>query len=207
MRLRACSGAGPRADEACFTDYFSGGIGAAITGGIWTNEVFDKLTRYLGDSALATSAYSDPISFSIEFAMGTPERSALNRAHDETQVRAFACPSLCRQLMRASLLAAPDGHRGDGNGRSHVHLCVLPREHRPARHNAATRARARRGGSHRQEGVMFIARGSRTLEEDPCMPKRLDRSCELSVLRTQLGQTYLITAHASPSDSDSARGA
>lgn len=54
---------------------------------IWNNLVLQKLEDYMGDMTLAKSAYTDPLSFILVHAAGTPERAAIARAHDETQVR------------------------------------------------------------------------------------------------------------------------
>lgn len=54
---------------------------------IWTNLVPRKLDAYMGNSTLATSAYTNPLGFIKIYAVGTPERNAVARAQDETQVR------------------------------------------------------------------------------------------------------------------------
>lgn len=43
--------------------YLAGGVGAAIGGGIWTNTVREKILAYMGNDALANTAYSNPIGF------------------------------------------------------------------------------------------------------------------------------------------------
>ena len=65
--------------------YISGGIGSAIGGALWTTQVPGKLASYMPDAAAAASAYADPITFIKKYAVGTAERMAVARAHDETQ--------------------------------------------------------------------------------------------------------------------------
>ncbi|KAL8279884.1 hypothetical protein RQP46_007734 [Phenoliferia psychrophenolica] len=74
--------------------YLSGGIGSAIGGGIWTNLVPQKLDAYMGNSTLAASAYGNPLGFIVKYKVGTPERAAVARAHDETQ-RIIVIVGLC----------------------------------------------------------------------------------------------------------------
>ncbi|SGZ31145.1 BQ5605_C047g12317 [Microbotryum silenes-dioicae] len=64
--------------------YLSGGVGAAIGGGIWTNLLPAKLQASL-PADLAAEAYEDPISFIGTYPVGTPQRTALARGQDETQ--------------------------------------------------------------------------------------------------------------------------
>lgn len=79
----ACSCSNLRSDApAASLDYLAGGIGSAIGGGIWTAVVPGKIEQYMGNPALAASAYRDPITFARTWAMGTPERIAISRAHD-----------------------------------------------------------------------------------------------------------------------------
>ncbi|SCV73286.1 BQ2448_7212 [Microbotryum intermedium] len=64
--------------------YLSGGVGAAIGGGIWTNLLPSKLQTSL-PADLAAEAYEDPITFISEYGVGTPQHTALARGQDQTQ--------------------------------------------------------------------------------------------------------------------------
>jgi hypothetical protein len=57
--------------------------------GIWTNEVPFKLDAYMNNATLSNSAYANPVGFADKWAYDTPQRQAVARAHDETQVRPF----------------------------------------------------------------------------------------------------------------------
>ena len=63
-----------------------GAVGSAISGAVWTNNLLDKLTRYLPpeSSSQASEIYGDVTIASTRWAEGTPERDAINRAYEET---------------------------------------------------------------------------------------------------------------------------
>ena len=63
-----------------------GAVGNAISGAIWSTDIFNKLTEYLPDSAKgqASSIFASVTTASIAYAPGTPERDAINRAYQET---------------------------------------------------------------------------------------------------------------------------
>ncbi|GAA5830894.1 hypothetical protein JCM11251_001114 [Rhodosporidiobolus azoricus] len=65
--------------------YIAGGIGSAIGGGVWSNLVPGKMSAYLGDEALATQAYKNPLGLIAQYAPGTAVRDGMSRAHGETQ--------------------------------------------------------------------------------------------------------------------------
>ena len=53
-------------------------FGGAVSGAIWTQVMPDELRSRLGGNAsLATSAYNNPLSFALQYPVGTPERQAL----------------------------------------------------------------------------------------------------------------------------------
>lgn len=63
-----------------------GAVGSAISGAIWTSSVPDKLERYLPTEIKdqASLIYGNVTLASTGWAMGTPERMAINRAYQET---------------------------------------------------------------------------------------------------------------------------
>lgn len=76
-----------------------GAVGSAISGAIWTNNIPNKLERYLPDNAKdqAKNIFGN-ISAAIEYPVGSPERVAINRAYQET---------IHTSLIVAICLAAP----------------------------------------------------------------------------------------------------
>lgn len=68
-----------------------GAIGNAISGTIWTNTFFPALMRKLPESALgnAVSIYSD-LQVQLSYAVGTPERLAIQEAYGYAQTRMLA---------------------------------------------------------------------------------------------------------------------
>ncbi|WWC72828.1 uncharacterized protein I206_106792 [Kwoniella pini CBS 10737] len=66
--------------------YVAFGIGAAISGAMWTNLVPDKLNIYLqGNQTLIAAAYSDPLTYATQWPVGTWQRDGVARAQDEAQ--------------------------------------------------------------------------------------------------------------------------
>ncbi|WWC92588.1 uncharacterized protein L201_007547 [Kwoniella dendrophila CBS 6074] len=66
--------------------YVAFGIGAAISGAMWTNIVPDKLNAYLqGNQTLVAAAYSDPLTYATKWPVGTWQRDGVARAQDEAQ--------------------------------------------------------------------------------------------------------------------------
>lgn len=63
-----------------------GAVGSAISGAVWTSSILRKLENYLPASAKdqASSIYSSVTTASIQYARGTPERAAIDRAYQET---------------------------------------------------------------------------------------------------------------------------
>lgn len=63
-----------------------GAVGNAISGAVWTNRVPEKLGRYLPAETRdqASLIYGNITLASTGWAMGTPERTAINRAYQET---------------------------------------------------------------------------------------------------------------------------
>ena len=47
--------------------------------------LYSRLVKYLGDSTLATSVYTDPYTFIAQYVWGTPEREAAVKAYGEVQ--------------------------------------------------------------------------------------------------------------------------
>lgn len=62
-----------------------GAVGAAISGAVWGRNIPSKLKLYLPDAAKmnAMTIYND-INVATSYAVGTPERAAINRAYQET---------------------------------------------------------------------------------------------------------------------------
>ncbi|KAK8850768.1 hypothetical protein IAR55_004688 [Kwoniella newhampshirensis] len=66
--------------------YVAFGIGAAVSGAMWTNLVPDKLNTYLqGNTTLVAAAYSDPLTYATVWPVGTWQRDGVARAQDEAQ--------------------------------------------------------------------------------------------------------------------------
>ncbi|WWD08400.1 hypothetical protein V865_006512 [Kwoniella europaea PYCC6329] len=66
--------------------YVAFGVGAAISGAMWTNIVPDKLTTYLqGNATLVAAAYADPLTYATQWPVGTWQRDGVARAQDEAQ--------------------------------------------------------------------------------------------------------------------------
>ncbi|KAK6906703.1 hypothetical protein I203_100690 [Kwoniella mangroviensis CBS 8507] len=66
--------------------YVAFGVGAAISGAMWTNIVPDKLTNYLqGNATLVAAAYADPLTYATQWPVGTWQRDGVARAQDEAQ--------------------------------------------------------------------------------------------------------------------------
>ncbi|OCF58538.1 hypothetical protein L486_04571 [Kwoniella mangroviensis CBS 10435] len=66
--------------------YVAFGVGAAISGAMWTNIVPDKLTNYLqGNATLVAAAYADPLTNATQWPVGTWQRDGVARAQDEAQ--------------------------------------------------------------------------------------------------------------------------
>lgn len=91
-----------------------GAVGAAISGAIWSHYVPEKLNKYLPPGILdqAQSIYGNVTLASTGWAMGTPERSAINRAYQETMtiMLTVAC---CVCLPLAPLSLAMENYRLD----------------------------------------------------------------------------------------------
>jgi hypothetical protein len=63
-----------------------GAVGGAISGAIWSNTLPKKLRQYLPPDGAAdpTLVFGNITMASVDFAFGTPERIAINRAYQET---------------------------------------------------------------------------------------------------------------------------
>ena len=62
--------------SALYTTYRIGyAVGSSVAGAIWSQMLYSRLVKYLGDSTLATSVYTDPYTFIAQYVWGTPERS------------------------------------------------------------------------------------------------------------------------------------
>ncbi|TFK51951.1 siderochrome-iron transporter [Heliocybe sulcata] len=71
-------------------------FGNTISGAIWSNTLPSKLSEYLGpiNATLVPSAYNAPLTFILSYPVGTPERTAVVRAYNETQ-RYLAITGVC----------------------------------------------------------------------------------------------------------------
>ncbi|KZT25185.1 siderochrome-iron transporter [Neolentinus lepideus HHB14362 ss-1] len=71
-------------------------FGNTISGAIWSNTLPSKLATYLApiNGTLAAAAYDAPLTFILSYPVGTPERTAVVRAYDETQ-RYLAIAGVC----------------------------------------------------------------------------------------------------------------
>ena len=83
-----------------------GAVGAAISGAVWSASVPSKLRRYLPDHAKAQAdAIFASLATARSFAMGTPERTAINRAYQETmQILLLVAVGVCIPLLPLALL-------------------------------------------------------------------------------------------------------
>ncbi|KAI5118613.1 hypothetical protein M0805_008044 [Coniferiporia weirii] len=80
-------------------------IGGAISGAIWTNTLPGKLESYLGNSTLATAAYDSPLTFVLSYPFGTPERTAVVHAYNDTQrLLCIAGVCLCVPFLACALV-------------------------------------------------------------------------------------------------------
>ena len=71
--------------SALYTTYRIGyAVGSSVAGAIWSQMLYSRLVKYLGDSTLATSVYTDPYTFIAQYVWGTPERAAV-KAYGEVQ--------------------------------------------------------------------------------------------------------------------------
>ena len=72
--------------SALYTTYRIGyAVGSSVAGAIWSQMLYSRLVKYLGDSTLATSVYTDPYTFIAQYVWGTPEREAAVKAYGEVQ--------------------------------------------------------------------------------------------------------------------------
>ncbi len=83
-----------------------GAVGSAISGAVWAANIPAKLTLYLPE---ATKGQATQIFGSIvvaqSFAMGTPEREAINRAYQETMhILLIIAVCVCIPLFPLSLM-------------------------------------------------------------------------------------------------------
>lgn len=60
-------------------------IGASISGAVWTQLLYKRLLKGLGDAELATTAYGSPFTFTATYTWGTPEREAAVVAYRHVQ--------------------------------------------------------------------------------------------------------------------------
>jgi MFS family permease len=91
-----------------------GAVGAAISGAIWSNNLLPKLREYLPDRAKdrAESIYSDVRVASMGWAFGTPERTAINQAYQET-FRIILIVGICVALPLIPLSLLMEDYRLD----------------------------------------------------------------------------------------------
>ncbi|EMG49908.1 ARN1 Siderophore iron transporter ARN1 [Candida maltosa Xu316] len=72
--------------SAVYTTYRVGyAVGSSVAGAVWTQTLYPKLVKRLGDATLATSVYSDPYTFIAKYTWGTPERMAAVAAYGDVQ--------------------------------------------------------------------------------------------------------------------------
>ncbi|SCU86258.1 LADA_0D13388g1_1 [Lachancea dasiensis] len=62
-----------------------GAVGAAVSGAIWTQILYPRLLKALGDADIAEAAYDSPLSFITEYEWGTPVRTATVEAYRYVQ--------------------------------------------------------------------------------------------------------------------------
>lgn len=62
-----------------------GAVGAAVSGAIWTQSLYPRLLKALGDPTLALEAYNMPLSFMLKHEWGTPARDAMIEAYRYVQ--------------------------------------------------------------------------------------------------------------------------
>ncbi|ODV95102.1 hypothetical protein PACTADRAFT_43097 [Pachysolen tannophilus NRRL Y-2460] len=60
-------------------------VGYAISGAIWTQTLYNKILKYMGDPTLAATAYGSPYEFIVSYPWGTTERTALVKAYRDVQ--------------------------------------------------------------------------------------------------------------------------
>ena len=60
-------------------------VGSAISGAIWTQTLYQRLLKEIGDSQIAKAAYSSPIGFIMEHPWGTPIRTRMVSAYNHIQ--------------------------------------------------------------------------------------------------------------------------
>ncbi|OJD35025.1 siderophore iron transporter mirc [Diplodia corticola] len=89
-----------------------GAVGNAISGAIWTNSVPGKLERLLPEAIRdqASLIYGNVTLASTGWAMGTPERMAINRAYDES-MRMLLTVAVCVAAPLVPLSLAMKNHR------------------------------------------------------------------------------------------------
>ncbi|CAB4252987.1 similar to Saccharomyces cerevisiae YHL040C ARN1 Transporter, member of the ARN family of transporters that specifically recognize siderophore-iron chelates [Maudiozyma barnettii] len=56
-------------------------VGAAVSGAIWTQKLYGRILKEMGDETLAKAAYSSPYTFIVTYTWGTPERQAMVEAY------------------------------------------------------------------------------------------------------------------------------
>ncbi len=84
-----------------------GAVGAAISGAVWSNNLPKKLAAYLPPdiASEATMIYGNITYASTQYAIGSPERIAINRAYQETmQILLTIAVCIAAPLIPLSLL-------------------------------------------------------------------------------------------------------
>lgn len=62
-----------------------GAVGAAVSGAIWTQTLYPKLLKALGDADMAEAAFNSPLDFITDYDWGTPVREATVEAFQYVQ--------------------------------------------------------------------------------------------------------------------------
>lgn len=62
-----------------------GAVASAVSGAIWTNLLYPKLLKNLGNPDLAEMAYNSPLDFIVDYPWGTPIRKAMVEAYKYVQ--------------------------------------------------------------------------------------------------------------------------
>ncbi|KAK6463556.1 ferrichrome-type siderophore transporter [Scheffersomyces coipomensis] len=88
-----------------YTTYRIGyAVGSSIAGAIWTQSLYTRLLKQLGDVELATSVYTQPYIFITEYAWGTPVRAAVVQVYREMQrILMIACMCFTIPMIIAAL--------------------------------------------------------------------------------------------------------
>lgn len=64
-------------------------LGAVVSGAYWTNTIYGRLVNDLASTgnatALATYAYANPFLYIVDYPVGTPQRTGVINAYQETQ--------------------------------------------------------------------------------------------------------------------------